>query len=136
MTLRLRIDTSSGVPYYKQIVDYVIYCKTNGLLKAGEQLPTIRQAAVDMKVNLNTVSKAYNELELKGVVTTQQGTGTFIADSQTADFKTAEGETSPMVLKSCQKFLYEMSAYGYSSAEAVKALEKFINKENEKKGDS
>jgi len=74
-----KLDTSSGVPFYRQIIDQVLLAVADGRLKVGTQLPTVRQLAVDLSVNLNTVAKAYREMEIRGIVQTQQGTGTFIA---------------------------------------------------------
>jgi len=74
-----RLDAASGVPFYRQIIDQVLLAVADGRLKAGTQLPTVRQLAVDLSVNLNTVGKAYREMEIRGIVQTQQGTGTFIA---------------------------------------------------------
>jgi GntR family transcriptional regulator len=74
-----RLDASSGVPFYRQIIDQVLLAVADGRLTAGTQLPTVRQLAVDLSVNLNTVAKAYREMEIRGIVQTQQGTGTFIA---------------------------------------------------------
>ena len=75
-----RLDSSSGVPFYRQIIDQVLLAVADGRLKAGTQLPTVRQ----LSVNLNTVAKAYREMEIRGIVQTQQGTGTFIAARQAA----------------------------------------------------
>ena len=74
-----RLDSASGVPFYRQIIDQVLLAVADGRLKVGAQLPTVRQLAVDLSVNLNTVAKAYREMEIRGIVQTQQGTGTFIA---------------------------------------------------------
>jgi GntR family transcriptional regulator len=74
-----RLDSSTGVPFYRQIIDQVLLAVGDGRLRAGTQLPTVRQLAVDLSVNLNTVAKAYREMEIRGIVQTQQGTGTFIA---------------------------------------------------------
>jgi GntR family transcriptional regulator len=74
-----RLDSASGVPFYRQIIDQVLLAVADGRLKTGTQLPTVRQLAVDLSVNLNTVAKAYREMEIRGIVQTQQGTGTFIA---------------------------------------------------------
>src|SRR5688500_20142518 len=71
------LDASSGVPFYRQIIDQVLLAVGDGRVKAGTQLPTVRQLAVDLSVNLNTVAKAYREMEIRGIVQTQQGTGTF-----------------------------------------------------------
>lgn len=75
-----RLDASSGVPFYRQIIDQVLLAVGDGRIKPGTQLPTVRQLAVDLSVNLNTVAKAYREMEIRGIVQTQQGTGTFIAE--------------------------------------------------------
>lgn len=79
MNSLFRLDSSSGVPFYRQIIDQVLLAVADGRLKAGAQLPTVRQLAVDLSVNLNTVAKAYREMEIRGIVETQQGTGTFIS---------------------------------------------------------
>ena len=76
---RFRLDPHSGVPVYRQIVDQVLGGIASGALTPGDQLPTVRQAAVDLEINLNTVLRAYRELELRGTIETQQGTGTFIS---------------------------------------------------------
>ena len=77
--MTFRLDSSSGVPFYRQIIDQVLLAVADGRLKAGTQLPTVRQLAVDLSVNLNTIAKAYREMEIRGIVQTQQGTGTFVA---------------------------------------------------------
>jgi GntR family transcriptional regulator len=78
--LRFRLDPKSGVPAYRQIIDQVQGGLASGALAAGDQLPTVRQLAVDLAINPNTVLRAYRELEIRGVLDTQQGTGTFISD--------------------------------------------------------
>ena len=74
-----RLDLRSGVPVYRQIIDQVVGGIAAGSLAGGDQLPTVRQAAVDLSINPNTVVRAYRELEIRGVLETQQGTGTFIS---------------------------------------------------------
>jgi GntR family transcriptional regulator len=76
---RFRLDTSSGVPVYRQLIDQVQAGIATGILSVGYQIPTVRQVAVDLAINPNTVMRAYRELEIRGVLDTQQGTGTFIA---------------------------------------------------------
>lgn len=72
------LDLKSGVPVYRQIIDQVLGAKATGRLESGDRLPTVRQVAVDLSINLNTVLRAYKELEIRGVLTTQQGSGTFV----------------------------------------------------------
>ncbi|HEX4785281.1 MAG TPA: GntR family transcriptional regulator [Candidatus Sulfotelmatobacter sp.] len=76
---RFTIDLHSGVPMYRQLIDQVRSGIASGTLTAGDQLPTVRQLAVDLAINPNTVMRAYRELELGGLIETHQGTGTFIA---------------------------------------------------------
>jgi len=76
---RFLLDLHSGVPAYRQIIDQVRGGLASGALHAGHQLPTVRQLAVDLAINPNTVMRAYKELELTGLLETQQGTGTFIS---------------------------------------------------------
>ena len=66
-----KLDPKSGVPFYRQIIDQIRYGVAAGSLKVGEQLPTVRALAVQLKVNLNTVSKAYRELEIQKILETQ-----------------------------------------------------------------
>ena len=77
----LTLDTASGVPIYRQIVDWVKLGVAGRRMGPGSQLPTVRQLAVDLNVNYNTVARAYLELEHTGVVNTLQGRGTFVADA-------------------------------------------------------
>src|SRR5579864_1497243 len=78
----LKLDLRSGVPVYRQIIDQVLGGISTGSLKPGDQLPTVRQLAVDLAINPNTVVRAYRELEIRGMLATQQGTGTFITDKK------------------------------------------------------
>jgi len=77
--LEIRLDPQSGMPVYRQIIDQIMGGIATGAVKAGDQLPTVRQLAVDLAINPNTVIRAYRELEIRGMLETQQGTGTFIS---------------------------------------------------------
>jgi len=79
---QLSLDLHSGVPVYRQIIDQVRGGMSAGTLAAGDQLPTVRQLAVDLAINPNTVLRAYRELELGGMLETHQGTGTFISEKK------------------------------------------------------
>lgn len=76
--IEFKLDPKSGVPFYRQIMDQIRFGVATGQLKAGEQLPTVRSLAVQLSVNPNTISKVYRELEIRKILETQQGTGTFI----------------------------------------------------------
>lgn len=77
--MEIQVDYESGVPIYAQIMEQIKHMVATGRLKPGDQLPTIRQLAVDLRVNPNTVVHAYHELDSQGVISSQQGRGTFIA---------------------------------------------------------
>jgi GntR family transcriptional regulator len=79
---RFGLDQRSGVPVYRQLIDQVLSGIASSTLAVGDQLPTVRQVAVDLSINPNTVMRAYRELEIRGVLDTQQGTGTFIAQKK------------------------------------------------------
>jgi GntR family transcriptional regulator len=76
-----RLDGHSGVPVYRQLIDQVQAAVATKVLKTGDQLPTVRRVAVDLAINPNTVARAYREMELRGILDTQHGTGTFVADN-------------------------------------------------------
>jgi GntR family transcriptional regulator len=75
----LEVDFESGVPIYMQLVDRIKQMVVSGQLKPGQQLPTIRQLAADLRINYNTVGRAYVILDQEGVISTQQGRGTYVA---------------------------------------------------------
>lgn len=113
-----RLDSSTGVPFYRQIIDQVLLAVGDGRLKAGTQLPTVRQLAVDLSVNLNTVARAYREMEIRGIVQTQQGTGTFIAARTGA--KTREKRKAMQEL--VDRFIANGEALGIPLEDLVEAL--------------
>jgi GntR family transcriptional regulator len=80
--VQVLIDSKSGVPLYRQIIEQVKFAIARGDLGPGDRLPTVRQLAVDLSINPNTVIRAYRELEIEGMLDTQQGSGTFISDHQ------------------------------------------------------
>jgi GntR family transcriptional regulator len=79
---RLQLDLRSGVPVYRQIMDQVLGAVASGRLTSGDQLPTVRQLAVDLSINPNTVIRAYRELEIRGFLDTHQGSGTFVSQQR------------------------------------------------------
>jgi GntR family transcriptional regulator len=74
----IEIDFESGVPIYMQLVDRIKQMTVSGQLQPGEQLPTMRHLAAELRINYNTVGRAYTILDQEGVISTQQGRGTFI----------------------------------------------------------
>jgi GntR family transcriptional regulator len=76
----IQLDFRSGVPIYTQIVEQVKQQLVSGMLKPGDQLPTVRALALELRVNFNTVARAYRLLDEAGIISTQQGRGTFILE--------------------------------------------------------
>jgi GntR family transcriptional regulator len=76
-----RVNQSSGIPLYIQLMDQVKHSIEMGALRAGEQLPTIRKVAEDLVMNPNTVARAYRELESKGIIEVKHGAGAFVSQS-------------------------------------------------------
>ena len=113
-----RLDSSTGVPFYRQIIDQVLLAVGDGRLKPGTQLPTVRQLAVDLSVNLNTVAKAYREMEIRGIVQTQQGTGTFIAARTGAKSREKRKALQDLV----DRLLANAEALGVPMEDVVEAL--------------
>ncbi|MCL2126877.1 MAG: GntR family transcriptional regulator [Treponema sp.] len=82
--VRFSLDLADGAPIYRQIIRQIEFAILSGRLKSGDKLPTIRSLAVELKANPNTVAKAYGELEIRGILATQVGSGTYISDKKPA----------------------------------------------------
>jgi GntR family transcriptional regulator len=80
--MQFHLDLQTGVPVYRQIIDQLHAARASGSVRPGDRLPTVRQLAVDLAINPNTVVRAYRELELTGAIATHQGTGTFVAGTK------------------------------------------------------
>ena len=114
-----RLDSHSGVPVFRQIIDQVQAGIATGSLGYGDQLPTVRQVAVDLEINPNTVLRAYREMEIRGIVDSQQGMGTFIASRKIEQSK-AERERALSQLVS--EFVSRAGAGGFTLQELMDAL--------------
>ncbi|MDC7239135.1 MAG: GntR family transcriptional regulator [Spirochaetales bacterium] len=128
--LDFTLDPKSGVPYYKQIILQVELAIADGRLEKGEQLPTVRGLAVDLRINPNTVGKAYNEMEIRGIVTTQQGTGTFISGRKV---KLDDLEREKVLEQIIRPFLVKAGSYGFTTREIIRALESMSENPEETK---
>ena len=117
--MQFTIDPKSGVPYYRQIIDQVQFAIADGRVNQGDRLPTVRQMAVDLRVNPNTVARAYQELEIRGVVNTQMGTGTFVGHEKV---EISDAERRRMLDQICTELMSRASAYGFTLSEVIEAL--------------
>jgi GntR family transcriptional regulator len=118
------LDPRSGVPVYRQIIDQVLGGIAAGKLRAGDQLPTVRQLAVDLAINPNTVVRAYRELEIREVLATQQGTGTFLTDKKTP---VDELERRRRIGQLCGELLSRAGAEGITLPEIIEQLTELQN---------
>lgn len=118
-TFAFRLDAHSGVPVYRQLIDQVQGAIAMGILRSGDQLPTVRLVAVELAINPNTVMRAYRELEIRGVLDTQQGTGTFVADRPA---EATEEEKTRKLSQLVGEFVARAGAAGLSLSELIEAL--------------
>jgi GntR family transcriptional regulator len=116
---RLMLDIHSGTPVYRQIMDQVRGAIASGALVAGDQLPTVRQLAVDLEINPNTVVRAYRELELGGLLETHQGTGTFISAQK---MKRADAERVRQLTQIVADCVARVGAAGFTVDEVIEEL--------------
>jgi GntR family transcriptional regulator len=114
-----RLDSHSGVPVYRQLIDQVQAAVAAGVLAAGDQLPTVRQVAVDLVINPNTVLRAYREMEIRGTLDTQQGSGTFIADRK---IEYSKGERERQLGQLVGEFVSRAGSAGFTVEQLIKAL--------------
>ena len=119
MSFSFTLDLATGVPVYRQIIDQVTTGMATGSLKRGDQLPTVRQLAVDLAINPNTVVRAYRELEIRGVLETQQGTGTFIS---TKEVKPDEADRERRLDLIIGDFTARAGAGGFTISDLVERL--------------
>jgi GntR family transcriptional regulator len=119
--MQLRLDFQDRVPIYTQIVDQVLHLVAGGVLRPGDQLPTVRELAADLRVNFNTVARAYRILHEERVISTQQGRGTYVLGPPPAEQSAQiRGQRLQELV---QSWLAEAERLGYSSAEVGAAWE-------------
>ncbi len=121
---RFQLDLHSGVPVYRQVIDQVRGGIASAQLSPGDQLPTVRQLAVDLAINPNTVVRAYRELELGGLLETQQGTGTFISAQK---FKRADAERERQLAQIVADSVSRAGAAGFTVDELIEELRGMAN---------
>ena len=114
-----RLDLRSGVPAYRQIIDQVMGGMAAGTLVGGSQLPTVRQVAVDLSINPNTVARAYRELEIRGAVESQQGMGTFVSRLKV---KRDEVEARRQLNQLVSEFVSRAGAAGFTVDDLLEQL--------------
>lgn len=117
---RIALDFRSDQPLYLQIVQQVEALVLAGDLKAGDQLPTVREMATELRINFNTVARAYRILDEARLISTQRGRGTYIWEPPTAEMLQQLKRKSLQEL--AQGYLHEVQQLGYSRDDAIEAL--------------
>jgi len=114
---------ASGVPVYRQIIDQILGGIASGALSPGDQLPTVRQLAVELAVNPNTVVRAYRELEIRGVLSTQQGVGTFIT---TLPVKPGDAERQRQLDQLVGSLMARAGSAGFTADDLIDRINEFV----------
>lgn len=120
--MEFRLDTTSGYPFYRQIIQQIEHAVLSRRLLPGDRLPTIRSLAIELKINPNTIAKAYNELELRGIVETQVGSGTYVSENRVAEEDT---QRQKKIEERLVRFIQDMDALGVSRRELLELIRDF-----------
>jgi GntR family transcriptional regulator len=118
--INFSLDVVNGIPIYRQIIQQVEYAILSGRMKPGDRLPTIRSLAVELKINPNTIAKAYGEMEIRGILSTQVGRGTYISDKKPVP---EEDERNQKIQEVLGRFVQEMQNLGVSKEKLIKLIE-------------
>jgi len=127
MSLMFYINPADATPLYAQLTRTIQFAIATGKLRIGEQLPTVRQMAVDLKINANTVAKAYAELERTGIVETRRGVGTFVCARHFEAKQQRRRE--PELRDFAERVIAEAGAMGFSLDDLVDQLQSRRKKE-------
>jgi len=123
--MQIEIDLTSKVPIYVQIIDQIKHMIATGVLGPDDQLPTVRQLATDLRVNFNTIARAYRMLDDEGLISTQHGRGTYILP--------LPSERNGELLRQqdldwlTRHYLNEVAQLGYSAVQANQVLKEYID---------
>lgn len=119
MTISFSLDQVNGVPIYRQIIQQIEYAILSGRMNPGDRLPTIRALAVELKTNPNTIARAYNELEIRGILATQVGSGTYISDKKPV---VEDDNLNRKIMEVLGRFMQDMSDLGVDRRELVRLI--------------
>jgi GntR family transcriptional regulator len=118
---------ANGTPIYRQIIRQIEYAVLAGRLKNGDKLPTIRSLAVELKTNPNTIAKAYGELEIRGKLVTQVGSGTYISDKKP---EPSDSSTDWKIQEMIGRFIQDIQGFGVEKKELIKLIGAYSKEEN------
>jgi GntR family transcriptional regulator len=126
--LGFSLDTANGVPVYRQIIQQIEYAILSGRMRPGNKLPTIRSLAVALKINPNTIAKAYGELEIRGILTTQVGSGTYVSDKAPLpgeDLSAQEG-LNRKIREVLDRFVQDMKSLGVEEGDVSDIVRDYV----------
>lgn len=123
--LELKIDFRSGDPIYEQVTAQIKHMIAAGELHPGDQLPTVRQVAADLRVNFNTIARAYRLLDEAGIISTQHGRGTYILEppSPEASEKLRREDLARMT----NRYIHGATELGFSPEEVKTIFEEKLH---------
>jgi GntR family transcriptional regulator len=124
--IEISLNPVNGAPIYRQIIQQIEYAVLAGRLESGSKLPTIRQLAVDLKINPNTIVKAYSELEIRGIVVTQVGSGTYISDKKP---DAEDGVRERKIHEALGRFLKDMKDLGVDHGKLMELIKEAAENE-------
>jgi GntR family transcriptional regulator len=119
------LDPDNGIPIYRQIIQQVEYAILSGRMKPGDRLPTIRSLAVELRINPNTIAKAYGEMEIRGILITQVGSGTYISNKKPVP---EADERNRKIREVFGRFVQEMRDLGVGKEGIFKLIEELKEK--------
>ena len=125
MNMKFNLDFRSGIPIYVQVVEHIRESVLNGDLKPGDQLPTVRSMALDLRVNFNTIARAYRLLDEAGIISTQQGRGTYILSLPPAEV--AKGLQQQSIRSMIYHHLQDAARLGASPEDIQRFLQEQVD---------
>ena len=121
------LDPANAVPIYRQIIQQIEYAILSGRMVPGDRLPTIRSLAVKLKTNPNTIAKAYGELEIRGILVTQVGSGTYISDKKPV---VEDDSLNRKIHEVLGRFIQEMKDLGVDRLETLRLIKTYSEEED------
>ena len=126
MPIVLSVDARSGVPIYLQLIEQIKRSVALGVLKPAERLPTVKQLALDLTINPNTVARSYRDLERDGVIETSPGRGSFVrGDGAQASMKAAAGDVAQTALEAAVR---EAKSLGLSRQDTTTLIDGLLDR--------
>jgi GntR family transcriptional regulator len=126
MPVVLTVDPRSGVPIYLQVIEQIKRSVAVGILQPGEQLPTVKQLALDLTINPNTVAKAYRDLERDGVIETAPGRGSFVRGNGVAE--STKAAASDLAREALESAVREAKSVGLNRTEVRNLAEAALDR--------